>query len=92
GTVAGVVAVAPAVSVDELPGTRAVPVPVHLVVGADDDLLDDVRALAGHLPGCLLDVVEGAGHEVPAEAVRRVLDRWTDTTAAGPERAAAARP
>ncbi|MEU3557327.1 serine aminopeptidase domain-containing protein [Streptomyces fragilis] len=71
--VAGVVAVAPAISVEELPGSPRLPERAHLVVGARDDLLDDVREVAGRLAGCRLDVVEGAGHEVPADAIRRAL-------------------
>ncbi|MDH6228645.1 alpha/beta hydrolase [Streptomyces sp. MJP52] len=96
GAVAGVVAVAPAISLDELPDAPDAPdaldvlAVTHLVVGADDDLLDDVRELAGHLPGCRLEVVEGTGHEVPAGAVGRVLGDWAGaaTAASGAERAA----
>jgi dienelactone hydrolase len=77
GTVAGVVAVAPALSLAELPREPAVPARTQLIVGAEDDLLDDVRELAGHLGGrCRLEVVDGAGHEVPADAVRRLLAVW----------------
>lgn len=74
GEVAGLVAVAPAISVEELPASPHLPERTHLVVGARDDLLDDVREVAGRLAGCRLEVVEGAGHEVPAGAIRRLLD------------------
>ncbi|MER5480141.1 alpha/beta hydrolase [Streptomyces sp. NPDC002734] len=73
GEVARVVAVAPAISVAELPESPHLPGRTALVVGARDDLLDDVREVAGRLAGCRLEVVEGAGHEVPADVIRRVL-------------------
>jgi predicted esterase len=80
GTVAGVVAVAPAISEEELPESSVGPVRTCLIVGSEDELLDDVRTLAGRLTGCGLEVVDGAGHEVPAGAVRRVLDAWVHRT------------
>lgn len=73
GEVAAVIAVAPAIRVEELPRSAHVPGRIHLVVGAQDDLVEQVREVAARLAGCRLHVVEGAGHQVPAEAVRRLL-------------------
>jgi len=74
--VRGVVAVAPALSVEDL-GEPVVPSglrPAVLVVGADDDLAQDVTALAERLRGSgfTLDVVPGVGHRVPDDLAARL--------------------
>ena len=74
--VRGVVAVAPALSVEDL-GRPVVPAglrPAVLVVGADDDLAQDVTALAERLRGSgfTLEVVPGLGHRVPDDLAARL--------------------
>lgn len=76
--VAGVLAVAPALSADALPPVhegRSLD-PARILVGAEDDLLDDLRAVAGSLAGAgfRLDVIDGVGHEVPEARVREALE------------------
>ena len=70
--VSGVVAVAPAMQGQQLQEPVGALSPATLVVGAEDDLADDVRALAMRLPGFVLDVRRGQGHEVPADVARLV--------------------
>ena len=70
--VSGVVAVAPAMQ-DQQIQEPVVPLsPATLVVGTDDDLAEEVRSLAALLPGFVLDVRPGCGHEVPPGAAALV--------------------
>ncbi len=74
--VAGVIAVAPAVSADDLPrpGVDGALLPALLVVGEDDDLADDVGEVASKLApdGFTLDVVPGVGHCFPDDFPERL--------------------
>ncbi len=73
--VTGVVTVAPAVIPADLPPSRAAGLaPARLVVGSEDDLLEDVRATGRHLSpaGFGVDVVPGLGHEFPADFGERL--------------------
>jgi dienelactone hydrolase len=77
-SVAGVIAVAPAIRPDTIPADPAGPLaPAQLVVGADDDLLADVRTAADRLEpaGFALDVVPGLAHGFPADFPNR-LGSW----------------
>jgi predicted esterase len=70
--VSGVVAVAPAMQ-DQQPPQPAAPLsPATLVVGADDDLAEQVRLLAAQLPDFQLNVRLGHGHRVPADVAALV--------------------
>jgi len=76
--VAGVIAVAPAIRPDAIPTGPVGPLaPARLVVGADDDLLDDVSAAARVLEpaGFALDVVPGLAHGFPVDFSNR-LGTW----------------
>jgi hypothetical protein len=75
---AGVIAVAPALAVDAVPTPSPARLdPARLLVGADDDLADDVAAVADRLApgGFALDVVTGLGHAFPADFSSR-LTAW----------------
>jgi dienelactone hydrolase len=75
---AGVIAVAPAITVDGLPASISDRLtPARLLVGGDDDLGDDVMAVWGRLKsvGFTLDVVPGLGHAFPADFPSR-LTAW----------------
>jgi hypothetical protein len=75
--VTGVIAVAPALTAEALPPVQEGRFlsPARILVGAEDDLLGDVRVVAGSLAGAgfRLDVIDGLGHEVPEPQVREVL-------------------
>jgi len=75
--VAGVIAVAPAITTEALPPVASAPVldPAHILVGSEDDLLDDVLAVGESLAGAgfRVDVLDGVGHEVPDAEVRQAL-------------------
>ena len=76
--VAGVITVAPAIRPDAIPTEPIGPLaPARLVVGADDDLLDDVSAAARVLEpaGFALDVVPGLAHGFPVDFSKR-LGTW----------------
>ena len=72
--VAGVVAVAPAVRVEPTPTTGQTLRPALLIVGEDDDLLDDVVGAGQTLSsaGFTTDVVAGLGHRFPDDFPRRL--------------------
>jgi alpha-beta hydrolase superfamily lysophospholipase len=78
GPVSGVIAVAPAASAGSLPrrasGTELSP--ALLIVGADDELADDVVGVAEELGsgsgGFRLDVVPGLGHRFPDDFPERL--------------------
>jgi predicted esterase len=75
--VAGVLAVAPAIALDALPTEPATGLdPARILVGAEDDLLDDVSAVGERLrpSGFGLDVVPGLGHSFPADFSDRLAD------------------
>jgi predicted esterase len=79
--VAGVVAVAPAVSAGDLgePDRTGRLRPALLVVGSEDDLADDVAAVAAALApqGFALDTVPGLGHRVPDDLATRLAGALT---------------
>ena len=83
--VAGVVAVAPAVRGEPRQSGDRVLEPALLVVGDDDDLLDDVaaagRALSG--AGFTTDVVAGLGHRFPDDFPRRLATALDSSRRAG---------
>jgi dienelactone hydrolase len=79
--VAGVVAVAPAVRGEPTRTSGQILEPALIIVGEDDDLVDDVvgagRTLSG--AGFTTDVVAGLGHRFPDDFPRRLataLDSW----------------
>ena len=75
--VTGVIAVAPALTAEALPSTAPGPAldPAHILVGSEDDLLEDVLAVGESLAGAgfRVDVLAGVGHEVPDAEVRQAL-------------------
>lgn len=76
--VTGVIAVAPALTAAALPSVApgAELAPARILVGGEDDLLDDVSAVGESLAGAgfRLDVIDGLGHEVPEAQVRQALE------------------
>ena len=75
--VTGVIAVAPAVATADLPPVAPGPRldPARILVGREDDLLEDVLAVGECLTGAgfRTEVLDGVGHEVPADQVRQSL-------------------
>jgi len=67
--VTGVIAVAPALTTEALPSAAPGPAldPARILVGSEDDLLEDVLAVGESLAGAgfRVDVLDGVGHEVP---------------------------
>lgn len=85
--VTGVVAVAPAISIDSVaasPNRSATRTPhlrpAHLLVGDQDPLRDDITAVAATLSdsGFVLDVIPGCGHEFPHDFPQRLARLLTD--------------
>jgi dienelactone hydrolase len=70
-TVAGFVAVAPAVWPDQVADPQHVP-PGLVLVGAEDEMVEEVVASVRHLPGVGLDVVPGLGHAYPDDFADRL--------------------
>ncbi len=82
-TVAGVIAVAPAVStrlIADLPALDQRLRPAQLLVGEQDTLLDAVTDVAERLvdSGFVLEVVPGCGHEFPRDFPRRLSRLLTE--------------